>query len=200
MAKKLFSREQAFFSLGILVGLSILALARFISYQPPTHYHANFAVFINGERDKFDGPGFYEAVTACTTNDTLTPAHRAHMHNHVNNVTHVHEPAVTWGMFFENIGYSIGAHHLATNTKIYSETDSQAVRFILNGEELDSVTNKVIESEDQLLVSVDKPNSNLSSQIKQIANSAGEYNAKPDPASCSGASNQFLDRLQSIYK
>lgn len=200
MPKQTLQREHVFFTIGLLVGIIVFALFRFISFVEPTHYHANFAVFINGQRETFDGPGFYESVTACSETDTPTPAHRAHMHDRVNNVAHVHEDAVTWGMFFENIGYSVGERHLGTNTELFSEDNEQAVRFMLNGEEVDDIANTVITSEDKLLVSVTAPDVSLASEYAKVDDSAGEFNSKADPATCTGSTTPFELRLKNIYE
>ncbi len=193
-------REHAFFTIGLLVGLIVFALFRFVTYIEPAHYHANFAVFINDDRDKFDGPGFYEATTACSSSGSSSAAHRAHMHDQVNNVVHVHEEAVTWGMFFENIGYSVGERHLATNTELFTESNDQLVRFMLNGEEVDNVANKTIESEDQLLVSVTSPGANIAREYAKVDDSAKVFNSKADPAACSGSTSAFELRLKNIYE
>src|SRR5439155_147962 len=91
-----------------LFGLLLMVVFRFIVYKPNTvHYHANFALYINGQRDQFQGPGYYEEVTACMNNHSGDPKTRVHMHNNVNSVVHVHDDGATWGQLFANLGYTL---------------------------------------------------------------------------------------------
>src|SRR5476651_440128 len=96
--------------LGMVIGVLVLGAIRFVAYSAPdeVHYHANFAVFINGQKEQFKDPGLYEETSMCTISTTKTPMERAHMHDQVNNVVHVEDSAVTWGQFFENIGWTVG--------------------------------------------------------------------------------------------
>src|SRR5436190_1007345 len=83
----------------VLAGALLVLAIRFINYKPTnTHYHANFAVYINGQREQFNGPTYYEeeSMGSCTTDKEMIPADRAHMHDNENDVIHVHDKAVTW--------------------------------------------------------------------------------------------------------
>src|SRR5438309_6592742 len=91
------------FGAGFVLGVLALLVVRFATYNPPqVHYHANFALYINGQREEFKGAQYYQEVAICTTNGITIPQQRAHMHDGINSVLHVHDHAVTWGQFFEN--------------------------------------------------------------------------------------------------
>jgi cell division protein FtsI/penicillin-binding protein 2 len=110
----------AFLLLGVLIGAVFVLAIRFINYQPEhTHYHANFAVYANGQREQFKSPQYYEEVKICDLNGT-SPQARVHMHNEENGVIHVHDKAVTWGDFFENLGWTIGPNFIRTSNKLYA--------------------------------------------------------------------------------
>ena len=90
--------------IGFVGGFLWLAGLRYFIAQPEeVHYHANFAVFINGERELFELPTYYEEVAACTTAYHDNPKGRVHMHGEVNDVIHVHDARVTYGNFFHLI-------------------------------------------------------------------------------------------------
>jgi hypothetical protein len=165
------------------------------------HYHANFALYINSEKDEFDGPGYYEEVSACSDDHHNQPESRSHMHGDKNSnyVVHVHDEAVTWGSFLNNLGYSVGDEILETGNSVHVEDDKKKLTFILNGEEIESVYNKVIGDEDVLLVSYGTHDEKeLLHQYNSIKKDAGEYNAKQDPAACSGDDEPtFRRRLES---
>ncbi len=189
---------------GLLVGaLAILAI-RFVSYNPQhAHYHANHAVFINGERQQFKGQQYYQEVSLCATHDTLTPPARAHMHNQENSVVHVHHEAVTWGQFFANLGWAIGPDFIRTDDRLLGPADDGQLHVLLNGDDLTGITsiaNKVIQDTDRLLVSYGQPgDEELRRQYQAVPKTATVFNTKQDPASCSGAHKVTLkDRFKNL--
>jgi len=49
------------FAIGLVLGSAVLLGIRFFTYKPDTiHYHANFALYINGQQEQFKGPQYYE--------------------------------------------------------------------------------------------------------------------------------------------
>ena len=52
--------------IGFILGVVWFVAARYVTYKnTATHYHANFALYINGQPDKFDNFTFYEEVQSC---------------------------------------------------------------------------------------------------------------------------------------
>lgn len=152
------------------------------------HYHANFAVYINNERLTFENPFFYEEVgTSCVLSDDAKPEERAHLHDNVNSVIHVHDTLVTWQDFFNNIDYSISPLHIQTWDDVFVEDDSQKVTFILNGKAVNDITSLIINSEDTLLINYGTNQEvELIERAGAIENEAAEANTKPDPGACKG--------------
>jgi len=162
------------------------------------HYHANIAIYINGQRDPLDNFTQYEEVQACSGNDTTNPRGRAHLHKPNNDVIHVHDNAVTWSAFFANIGYGITNKALTTTAGTYVDgVDDKKLSFILNGQKVDTITNRVIGNKDALLVSYgNEDESGLKKQYEDIRKNAEEINRQFDPASCSGTKPlTFWDRI-----
>jgi len=189
--KRILSTKWAFLGYGILGAAVLLLSIRFITYNPhETHYHANFAVYINGTREAFKDPQYYEEVKVCSLHGT-TPQARTHMHDEENGVIHVHDDAVTWSDFFNNLGWSIGPDFIRTLDTLYVADDTNHLNIMLNGENLTgltSIANQVISDKDRLLISLgDEDQTALDRQYKTVPNTAGDYDAKPDPASCAGA-------------
>lgn len=190
---------------GVLMGVLLILGIRFVAYKPDveTHYHANFAVYINGERELFSNPLIYEEISSCKveTVEVMTPSERAHLHDEVNDVVHVEDEAVTWGNFFQNIGWHANSRYLDTSTKILENNETSKVTFILNGEEVNDPTSRVIESKDRLLVSYgSNSKEELQKQYDTIATTAEKYNTTKDPASCSGGHSDggFKDRMKHL--
>lgn len=192
---------------GIVLGALVLLVIRFFTYQPvQVHYHANFAVYINNQREEFKGPQYYQEVAICSsTNDITIPQQRAHMHDNINSVVHVHDHAVTWGQFFENIGWYVGPNFIQTaDGTMYQENGNDKLHIIINGQDytdLTPITNMVIKDRSRLLVSYgDLSQSQLNSEYASVPNTAKHYDETPDPASCSGSEKITVsDRLHHLF-
>jgi hypothetical protein len=176
---------------GIVVGVLALLVIRFAAYNPPTvHYHANFAVYVNGVREQFKGPQYYQEVNVCSLHGS-TPLARVHMHDGINNVVHVHAEAVTWGELFQNIGWGIGNSYLATPDAIYTASDISPLNIVINGNNATGITNigqTVIHDKDQLLISYGtQSKAELATQFKTVGSSAAKYDSEKDSSACSGS-------------
>jgi len=173
---------------GILFGVFCLVAIRFATYKSGNvHYHANFSLYINGKRDEFKNFTFYEEVAACANDLHDNPKNRVHMHDQNSSLIHIHAHAVTWGHFFANLGYGITDESVTTDDNVYVNSDENKLRFILNGKQETVIANKLIKSEDKLLINFGNENSEtLQKRFSEISSDAKEYNGKFDPSGCSG--------------
>ncbi len=184
---------------GVIAGALIMIGVRFANFKPNTvHYHANFALYVNSVRDEFKGPGFYEEVSSCHDNNSDDPHERAHMHNSVNDVIHVHARGVTWQQFFANLGYTLGDKVLVTGNGTFSDGKAGQLKFVLNGKSVETIANAKIGDQDVLLVSYSNDNdTTLMSRYNAIPHTAAQYDKGKDPATCSGSQPlTFWKRMQ----
>lgn len=179
---------------GFVAGIFWLGAMRFVTLRDnEVHYHANFALFVNGERYPFDRFTFYEEVQLCGGPEVYNPKTRTHMHEQKNHIIHVHDAGATWGHFFANLGMVNGDTVFRIDDKTYVEDAKTQIRFMLNGQEVDTTANRVIESKDVLLISIGTPSDEeLEYEYAQIPQDANEYNQKNDPSSCSGGEKLSL--------
>lgn len=190
---------------GLLLGAATILGIRFFTYQPETvHYHANFAVYVNGQQEQFKGMRYYEETAAqmCTLERADDPVERAHMHDNVNNVVHVEDHLVTWGSFFQNLGWGLGDDYLKTADKVYLPDDQNHLTFILNGKKVDSISNVIIGDQDKLLVNYGtESNEQVQKQYGTIQNNAKKYDVAQDPASCSGSHTKVdaSERMEHLF-
>lgn len=197
-------RKVALLSVLIFVlGFMSAVAVRFILVdRHETHYHANFALYINGQKEDFNNFNYYEEISSCSSADHGSPKSRVHMHNKENSVIHVHDDGVTWSHFFNNLGFTLSDKALITKDKIYipeETTDSSAkLRFILNGKLVNFVSNETIKSKDALLIDYSKDtDEELQKRYEAIIKNAQEYNSKQDPNTCAGGGTEkFSDRLK----
>ena len=84
--------------IGLTLGIAIVLGIRFVTYTPPeeVHYHANFAVYVDGVQEQFDNPSLYEELSECSISTVKKPDSRAHLHGNIKDVVHVEDEAVTW--------------------------------------------------------------------------------------------------------
>jgi hypothetical protein len=200
--KNILSSKWFWLGLGLVAGALIIMAIRFATYKPESvHYHANFAVYINGQREQFKEPFYYqESSAACSTSpEAMTPPVRAHMHDNVNDVVHIHDHAVTWGQFFQNNGWVVNPRFINTPKQLYLADDTNKVFFYLNGKTQANIANQVIGDRDKLLVDFGSGDE-LQKEYNTIASSAIKYDTNKDPASCSGSQPiKASDRLKHLF-
>lgn len=195
-------RPPIVFVLGLLGGIAALVLFRLALAGPPepVHFHANFALFVDGQRVDLSGDEYMEEVGACKTGERILPTERAHLHNNNPDVAHVHHEGVTWGHLLANLGYGLGQEYLALKGgAVLTEGEGRTLKLILNGQPQFAVDNELIQSGDRLLVSFG-PESEaevIRTQFPRVAANAEEYNSRQDPAGCAGAHEATLwERLR----
>lgn len=189
---------------GFVVGALVILGVRFITYHPPdaVHYHANFAVYLNGQREQFKDSFYYiDVEEACTLDEQMTPHERAHMHDNVNSVVHVEDHAVTWGQFFQNIGWVVDNDVIRTPTQTLVADSQNKVSFMLNGQQTDRIVNQVIGDQDRLLVDYGSSDTSiLQKEYKTVPATAHHYDVTQDPASCSGHKTTTVrDRMNHMF-
>jgi hypothetical protein len=175
-------------AIGMVAGTVLFVAYRMATYKSTNiHHHANFALYINGQRDEFKSFTFYEEVQACVDHGVTNPKSRVHLHNQDASLVHVHDGGVTWGHFFANLGYGLTDDVVQTDDGIFTTNDTNKLEFILNGQEVDAIANRVISSEDALLINYGNDDEvTLDQRYKSINHNAHEFNGKYDPGGCSG--------------
>ncbi len=183
-----------------LLGALVVVGIRFAAIKDDSvHYHANFALYINGQKDEFKSFTFYEEVQACTLNDPDNVKTRAHMHDQNSGLVHVHAHGVTWGQFFDNLGYTLGNKVVATDAGVFTDgQDTNKLSFILNGEPVQTIADRVIKSQDKLLINYgNDDDKTLQNRFNSVPADAAKANTTQDPAACSGSHKlTFTDRLK----
>jgi hypothetical protein len=188
-----------------VLGIIVIGAVRFGAQDPPpsVHYHANWAVFVDGQRLDLSGNRYMEEVFQCAVDPLAqTPVTRVHMHENNQDVVHVHAPGVAWGHLLANLGFGIGDDYLYTDS-VHLQNDSvRTLKFVLNGAPIESIRNLQVKDKDRLLISYGSESIEaiLATQYPQVASTAGEYDIKQDPASCSGTHEETMsERLRRAF-
>lgn len=184
---------------GFILGALWFVAFRFLSYQDRRiHYHGNFAVYINGQREAFKSSTFYEETQACSA-DEIGPKSRVHLHDQNSHVVHVHDEGATWSHLFANLGYGLNGKSIQTDEGVFvADVNGNELTFVLNGQKVANPSNEVIRSEDVLLINYGKDSEQvLQQRYDQITKDAAEYNTKSDPSACAGSKPiTWVERLK----
>lgn len=200
-AKRPFYKKYwVWFVVGLVVAAIATTAVRYaLVKDTAVHYHANFALYINGKQDEFKSFTFYEEVAACDANAADNPKVRAHMHDQNNHLVHVHDGGATWGNFFENLGYTLSNNLVETDNGVYiTGDDGNKLTFILNGQPTSIIANTVIKSEDVLLINYGKDDqATVQQRYDAIPRDAAKANQTKDPSACTGGHElTFWNRLK----
>lgn len=200
----------------LILGLSLILLASGCLEQPHSetvHLHADFAVYLNGERFNF-------AQEKYMTESKTDASRRVHLHDLDGNVIHVHAAGVTLGEFFESIGMKLettwatetmcltlddgtpycapiwGCHpQNGTGETICVDPgpDSPVLHIVVNGQTVEANEDYVLKDLDRVLVSYAKISDDIQPQIAAVTDTAciqsekcPERGSPGDESSCAG--------------
>jgi hypothetical protein len=177
---------------GAMLGIAVLGTVRFVTvHHNETHYHANIAVYIDGLRQEFKGPQYYQEISAC--DEHASPLGRVHLHDGNPGLVHVHDTVVTWADLFANIGWSLNDSVLFDGKQAYVNDQNNTLSFILNGKPIRSVANEIIGDKDRLLISYGADdNATLQKQFGSVPTDAAKADVTADPATCQGAEHKDM--------
>lgn len=153
------------------------------------HFHANFAMYVNWQKFDFSKPEYMEPVSSCKLWwSGIKQTERVHLHDRNGDTVHIHADWVTWWHFFANNGITFSNNHISLDDwRVYKTDKYKKVTFVLNWFIVDDPFNKMIESEDKLLINYWDEDEDLIVQNKypNVKSDAWEFNHKYDPSSCS---------------
>jgi len=169
-------------------------LYAWIKFAKP-HYHSNFKMFINWELVDFTDDKYSEDVWKCKLDGEMSPKDRVHLHENNPDVIHIHHEWVAWGHFFLNNNFIFWEDYLITDSwEIFNEDEENKLIFILNWKIISNPYNRMIKSEDRLLINYWNETEDflINERFKQVLNNSGEYNNKYDPWTCSGTNENSI--------
>ena len=132
-----------------------------VSVKEEYHVHADFAVFIDGQKidfakEEFMGeevcgkPGEDEHDIDFTTIEGVKEA--AHLHDLNGNVMHIHHENATLSMFFQGIGFGLTENCFKTPSESFCNSEEKNVKVLVNGVELKEFANYKPGDLDKILI------------------------------------------------
>lgn len=185
--------------IGVIIGLLLAILGvkyLFITQQPEFHIHADFAVFVNGERFDFSQLK-YMSEEPCTLDEKAKNSGKdipltdvLHLHDGDGSVIHAHAPHLTYADFFSTLKMKLTKDAFTDDS---GKAEAGPITFILNGEKVDDLSKMEISDLDQVLISVGalspqelaREKSELTSRACVYSGSCIRPNVKLTPESCS---------------
>lgn len=135
------------------------------------HEHADFAVYLNGERFDFK-PAKYQS------SDTNPLDPDAHLHDGNGDVTHKHRKGITLGYFFDTLGMKFDNQCFATDDgKQYCNTADKKLTMYVNGKENTQFGNYEFTDLDRILITYGDM-TGVADQITSVTDMACMYSEK----------------------
>ncbi len=166
----------AVMAFAVLVGLRIYRFP-----LVPQYKHADFAIFINGQRldystDRYTDPDYCEEGIFVVSDEETKPGDYL---REGGQVIHVHKGTATYADFFDSIGIEFDGEIFKDDRgNEYTQTETHAFRVFLNKQEVKAVHEREIKDLDHLLISYgkrDREESELAYELAQLPDLACFY-------------------------
>jgi hypothetical protein len=145
----------------------------------PNHTHADFAVWVNGEKLNFSDATYMSGVsTDDTSHDEEGEYHHQflHLHDEVGNVVHRHKPGLTLEEFFSSIDVSFERSCVVINAIDRRCNPAEATwKMFVNGEERPFDLAYAFEDLDQILITDSSNPEVIQEQLVEMTDDACLY-------------------------
>lgn len=132
----------------VLIGVVWYALSQTVFKPKPVHYHAGFQVYVNDKLQSFSGNQYMHEKPCVLSNGQSTAdtdeddqGEKAHLHDHIGDVVHVHRNGAMWSDLFFNIKYPL---------------DGKISAAYINGQKVDDILKQPIKPYDSVVIFVGK--------------------------------------------
>lgn len=165
----------------VLIAPAALALAWYV--QPaenpdPNHTHADFSVYIAGEKIDF---AKQEYMSGSSTGSLLDADHQAHdpyyhLHDNVGGVIHRHKPGLPVGQFFKSLGFTMSKDCFTpTDRKPVCNEGAKTWKMFVNGTEHPFSPDYAFVDGDKLLFTYAATQADIQRQLAALTDDACLY-------------------------
>jgi len=138
---------------------------QFVPNPDPNHTHADFAVWVDGEKVQFDDPKYMSGVSwDDDSHDEKNEYHHEHLHLHdeVGTVVHRHKPGLSLQEFFDSLAFT------------FPEPIERWTMWI-NGQQMDFDLSYVFKDMDQILLTNSAGSAQVLYELEQLTDDACRY-------------------------
>jgi hypothetical protein len=164
--------------------IAVVIIAALVVRRPPqnpdpNHTHADFAVWIDGEKFDFSGDEFMSGSSKEEVGEDHGHEHKhpnLHLHDNVGNVIHRHKPGLSLGEFFASIGIKMEQTCFSTDIdRAVCNTEGKTWQMFRNGKEVPFDPSYVFADEDHLLLTYGATHEQLISELQQMTDDSCIY-------------------------
>jgi hypothetical protein len=166
-----------------LLALASIAYGAYQFLQPavnpdPNHAHADFAVYISGERVDFAKAEYMSGSSTGSLTDDEHLSHNPYYHLHDNNgeVIHRHKPGLALGEFFGSIGFTMASDCFTVpGGKPVCNEGAKTWKMYVNGTERPFDPGFVFADEDRILLTYNASQADVQRQLSALSDDACLY-------------------------
>jgi hypothetical protein len=144
----------------------------------PNHTHADFAVYVSGEKIDFARAEFMSGSSTGSLADADHQAHDPyyHLHDSVGGVIHRHKPGLSVGQFFKSIGFNMSKDCFTQEGKkpVCNEA-AKTWKMFVNGTEQPFSPDYVFTDADKLLLTYGATQADIQRQLATLTDDACLY-------------------------
>lgn len=195
----------------VSVLLTVAAITVLLTFRIPkaeeTHYHANFAVFIDEKKLDFSHEK-YMHVKPCT-GEVNREGHfgdRVHLHDQVGDVAHIHDSGVVWGELIMYLGLEVNQEFIMFENTKYPINKGKELVYYINGRKVNDFQTSEISNNDTLIVIIgnrllsDEEDNRYAQFLGRVSNRSEEMNNSGSLEACGGSVElSFWKRVARVW-
>ncbi len=201
----------------ISVVLSLILVTVFLAVRLPeeedVHFHANFAIFTNGQKLDFSDQKFMH-IESCANDDSNDDhsakvfGDRIHLEDGVGDVAHIHDSGVVWGDLMLYLRSKVTADGIYFDGKKIAVGNNQKITYYINGQAVEGFEQRDIRSNDTLLIVlgdkrskvVEDSKAELNKLTAELSNRSEEFNMSGSEEDCGGSVElSFWKRVARVW-
>lgn len=138
----------------IIVTASVFFLIRQNNQAEHVHLHAGFKVYVNGKLQNFSDVRYMSLVPCGDTDPAHEQLSKAHLHDNVGDVVHVHRKGALWKDLFQNMNYQI--------------SEIGQLEAYINGKKVENILEEEIAPYDSVIILVGDYDKNKNYQAEAV--------------------------------
>src|SRR3989338_5565935 len=162
-----------------LSACSLFGPHEYVPNPDPNHTHADFAIYIEGEKMDFTDPKYMSGLsTDDTTHDEEEEYHHPylHLHDEIGHVIHSHKPELMIGDFLKSIGFAMTEQCLTLDTKVMiCPEEAKHWEMYVNGGELPFDPTYVFTDMDKILLTYGSDAEEVKRELQEMTDDACKY-------------------------
>jgi hypothetical protein len=159
--------------------LGFFGIHEYVQNPDPNHTHADFAVYVEGEKLDFSDLKYMSGLsTDETTHDEEDEYHHPylHLHDEVGHVLHTHKQGLTLGTFFSSLGFTMTEQCFTLDTEVMVCPDGgKKWQMFVNAEERPFDPGYVFQDMDKILLTYGADAEEVQKELEAMTDDACKY-------------------------